>query len=138
MHAAVRGLRRGQTEERARIAILRDRLVAAVLAETPGARLSGHPVDRLANNAHFCFPQIEGEALLLALDADGICASAGSACSSGSTEPSHVLIAMGVDRDVARGALRVTLGRGTTREQIDYAAGRIIAHVAELRALRRL
>jgi cysteine desulfurase len=138
MHAAVRGLRRGQTEERARIAILRDRLVAAVLAETPGARLSGHPVDRLANNAHFCFPQIEGEALLLALDADGICASAGSACSSGSTEPSHVLMAMGVDRDVARGALRVTLGRGTTREQIDYAAGRIIVHVAELRALRRL
>lgn len=136
MHAAVRASVSRATEERVRLTTLRDRLIGAVLERVPDARLSGHPVERLPNNAHFCFPGIEAEALLLALDADGICGSAGSACSSGSVEPSHVLLAMGMERETARGALRLTLGRATTEEQIDYVAARIVANVGELRRLR--
>ncbi len=123
---------------RARIGRLRDRLISGIRGVVPGARLCGHPTERLPSNAHFCFPGIEAEALLLALDAEGICASAGSACSSGSTAPSHVLLAMGLPEHVARGALRLTLGRHTTAEQVDYVVSRLASGVAELRGLAGL
>ena len=91
--------------------------------------------NRLPNNAHFCFEGVEGESLLLALDMAGICASAGSACSAGSTEPSHVLLAMGCSVERARGALRLTLGRTSTAESVDYTVERLGEIVRDLRTL---
>ncbi len=98
---------------------LRDRLIAGLLGRIPSARLSGHPTRRLPNNAHFCFEHVDGESLLVRLDQEGICASGGSACSAGALEPSHVLTAMGLPPEVARGALRLTVGRRNTAEQIE-------------------
>ena len=128
-------------EETGRITELRDRLIDGIISTVPGANLSGpRPTGptsptRLPNNAHFCFEGVEGESLLLALDMAGICASAGSACSAGSTEPSHVLLSMGCSVERARGALRLTLGRSTTEEAVDYTVERLAAVVAELRSL---
>lgn len=126
--------------ESARLCGLRDRLIARVMDALADAMLTGHPVERLPHNAHFCFGGIEGESLVLALDAAGICASAGSACSAGSTEPSHVLTAMSIPRELARGAVRLTMGRSTTEEALDYTADTLIRSVRELRQLaaRRL
>jgi cysteine desulfurase len=98
---------------------LRDRLVADVLAAVPSAVLRGDPVDRLPGNAHFTFPGCEGDSLLFLLDAAGVSVSTGSACQAGIPEPSHVLLAMGLDEDTARGALRVTLGHTTTAADVD-------------------
>src|SRR5207248_2335151 len=97
-----------------RTAALRDRLIAGVLETVPDSELTGDPVERLPNNASFRFPGIEGEPLLLNLDMRGICGSSGSACATGSIEPSHVLLAMGYTRAEAHGALRLTLGRENT------------------------
>jgi cysteine desulfurase len=121
--------------ESRRLTSLRDRLIETVLNGLSGVRLCGPRRERLPNNVHFCLSGVEGEPLLLALDMAGVCASAGSACTTGSTEPSHVLLAMGVPVEEARGALRMTLGRGTTAEAVDYAAQRLIEAVRELRAL---
>ncbi len=98
---------------------LRDRLIAGILERIPSARLNGHPTRRLPNNAHFCFEHVDGESILVGLDQQGICASGGSACTAGALEPSHVLIAMGVPPEVARGAVRFTVGRQNTPEQIE-------------------
>lgn len=98
---------------------LRDRLIAGILERIPSARLNGHPIRRLPNNAHFCFEHVDGESLLVKLDQQGICASGGSACTAGALDPSHVLMAMGVPPEVARGALRLTVGRQNTPEQIE-------------------
>ncbi len=98
---------------------LRDRLIAGILERIPSARLNGHPIRRLPNNAHFCFEHVDGESILVGLDQQGICASGGSACTAGALEPSHVLIAMGVPPEVARGAVRFTVGRQNTPEQIE-------------------
>ncbi|HZU08157.1 MAG TPA: cysteine desulfurase NifS [Chloroflexota bacterium] len=103
----------------ARLRALRDRLIRGVLERVPGAHLTGHPTARLPNSASFVFEGVEGEALLLALDQVGICASTGSACTSGSLEASHVLKAMGLPVDLAQGSLRLTLGRDNTEDQID-------------------
>src|SRR5205085_1079250 len=100
-----------------------------------GARLSGPRDQRLPNNVHFCIEGVEGESLLLALDMAGIQASAGSACTTGSVEPSHVLLAMGIPVETARGALRMTLGRSTTEEAVDYTVERLQAVVSDLRSL---
>src|SRR5437667_800079 len=119
--------------EQKRLATLRDRLIRGIQQNVSGARLCGPVTSRLPNNAHFCFEGVEGEPLLLALDMAGICASAGSACTAGSTEPSHVMLAMGRDMETARGALRMTLGRSTTPDAVHYVAETIASCVRDLR-----
>ncbi len=103
----------------ARMTALRDRLISGVRVRIPNAILTGHPTRRLPNNASFCFPGTQGESLIVALDLEGISVSSGSACTSGSTEPSHVLKAIGLDREVAQGSLRITVGRDTTEADVD-------------------
>ncbi len=106
-------------EDARRLTALRDRIIEGIRARVPGAVLTGHPTRRLPNNASFCFPGTQGESLIVALDLEGISVSSGSACTSGDTEPSHVLTAIGLDRDVAQGSLRVTVGRDTTDAGVD-------------------
>jgi cysteine desulfurase len=109
--------------------------MARLTAKIPGVQIVGHRSERLPNNIHFCVEGVEGEPMLLSLDAAGICASAGSACAAGSTEPSHVLRALGIGSDLARGALRLTLGRSTTSEALDYTLETLCATVRGLRGL---
>ena len=95
-------------------------LLYTSLKEIPFARLNGHPSQRLSNNANFAFQFIEGESMLIMLDMEGICGSSGSACTSGSLDPSHVLLAIGLPHEIAHGSLRLTLSAETTMEQIDF------------------
>ena len=106
-------------ENAAKVSALRDKLIAG-LSEIPHSALNGDPVHRLPGNVNFCFEGIEGESLLLLLDAKGICASSGSACTSGSLDPSHVLLAIGRPHEVAHGSLRLSIGEYNTMEQIDH------------------
>ena len=99
---------------------LRDRLAAGILERVPGSILNGHATQRLPNNVNVCFPGLEAEPVLLGLDLKGIFASSGSACSTASLEPSHVLTAIGRPADIARGSLRVTVGRATTEDDVHY------------------
>jgi len=117
-----------------RLVALRDRLIASILT-IPGSHLTGHPTDRLPNNASFCFEGVEGESILLSLDLQGIAASTGSACTSGSAEPSHVLLAMGLPVELAHGSLRLTLGKDTTEEDVDAVLAALPAVIEKLRAL---
>lgn len=121
--------------EAQRLSRLRDRLIEQIEEHIPDIRINGSRENRLPHNVHLCIAGVEGEPMLLALDAVGICASAGSACSSGSTEPSHVLKAIGVTRELARGALRLTLGRSTTCEAIDTTVMALSGIVRDLRGL---
>ena len=121
--------------ENERLTGLRDDFLAQIYDAIPNVQVNGSLKHRLANNVSISVAGLDGEPILLALDAAGICASAGSACSSGSTEPSFVLTALGIPRETARGALRMTLGRGTTREQLDYTVQTLARIVRELRAL---
>lgn len=107
-------------ESSARISALRDELIKGVMEKIPYTRLNGHPEKRLPGNASFCFQYIEGESLLLNLDMKGVAASSGSACTSGSLDPSHVLLAIGLPHEIAHGSLRLTLGKMTTKEDVDY------------------
>ena len=116
-----------------RVAALRDELVRRVRAAVPDAILNGDPADRLPGNAHFSFPGCEGDALLLLLDANGICCSTGSACSAGVAQPSHVLLAMGADDDRARSSLRFTLGHTSTVADIDALMAALPAAVERAR-----
>jgi cysteine desulfurase len=120
--------------ENARVAALRDRLVAGVLARVPDVKLTGHPTGRLPNSASFALKGVEGESVLLALDLEGICVSTGSACTTGEAEPSFVLTAMGLPREWAVGSLRMTLGHLTQPEDIDTALGVLPRVVERLRA----
>ncbi len=120
-------------EHRASIAALRDRLVSGVQQLDLGAELRGHPTERLPGNAHFTFPGCEGDALLMLLDAAGIQVSTGSACSAGVPEASHVLLAMGIDDAEARGAVRFSLGRTTTGEDVDALLAALPDVVARVR-----
>ena len=120
--------------ESARLTALRDRLIAGVRSLIPEATLTGHPTERLPNNASFCFRGTQGEALIVSLDLEGFSASSGSACTSGDTEPSHVLLALGLDRDIAQGSLRLTLGRATTAADVDALLVALPPIVARLRA----
>jgi len=122
-------------EEGQRLARLRDHFYRSLSERVPGVVLHGHPTQRLPGNLHVSFEGVEGEAVLLSLDLKGIAASSGSACTSGSTEPSHVLMAMGVPPEVARGGLRFTLGRSTTLEDIDYVVEALEEIVIRLRKL---
>jgi cysteine desulfurase len=106
-------------ERAAKLRRLRDMLIDGVLERIDHVRVNGHPEERLPGNAHFAFEFIEGESLLLNLDLEGIAASSGSACTSGSLEPSHVLLAMGMPHEIAHGSLRLTLGEDNTEEDIE-------------------
>ena len=111
---------------------LRDKIIQGIQEQIPGAYLNGHPTQRLPNNVNFSFEGVEGEPILLGLDMAGIAASSGSACSSGSLEPSHVLLALGQSADLARGSLRLTLGRDNTEEQVDYTLSTLVDLVHRL------
>ena len=117
---------------------LRDHLIERVLAEIPYCRLNGHRTDRLPNNANFSFQFIEGESLLIMLDGKGICASSGSACTSGSLDPSHVLLAIGLPHEIAHGSLRLTLSEQTTEEELDYVVDCLKEIVTKLREMSPL
>ena len=117
---------------------LRDHLIHRVMTEIPYVRLNGHPSQRLSNNANFSFQFIEGESLLIMLDMAGICGSSGSACTSGSLDPSHVLLAIGLPHEIAHGSLRLTLGEETTMEDIDYTVDQLKRIVERLRSMSPL
>ncbi len=117
---------------------LRDYLIGRVMDEIPYCRLNGHKTDRLPNNANFSFRFVEGEALLIMLDGKGICASSGSACTSGSLDPSHVLLAIGLPHEIAHGSLRLTLSEETTKEDIDYVVESLKEIVGTLRNMSPL
>mgnify|MGYP000883429595 FL=1 len=121
-----------------RIAAMRDRLVRGVLGSIPDTRLNGHPKQRLPNNANFSFRYVEGESILLLLDAHGICASTGSACSSASLEPSHVLLATGLPHEEAHGSLRLTLGDANTEDDVDYVLEVLPEVIGRLRQISPL
>ncbi len=114
---------------------LRDYLIDNILATIPKSRLNGDRESRVATNANFSFEAIEGEALLLMLDMNGICASSGSACTSGSLDPSHVLLAIGLPHEIAHGSLRISLSDETTKEDIDYILQKLPNIVERLRAM---
>ena len=117
---------------------LRDYLIGRVLDEIPYVKLNGHPEKRLPNNANFSFRFIEGESLLIMLDMKGICGSSGSACTSGSLDPSHVLLAIGLPHEIAHGSLRLTLSEEITKEDIDYTVEALKEIVAQLRSMSPL
>ncbi|HIR75922.1 MAG TPA: cysteine desulfurase NifS [Candidatus Choladousia intestinipullorum] len=117
---------------------LRDYLIERILKEIPYTRLNGDRTNRLPNNTNFSFQFIEGESLLIMLDMEGICASSGSACTSGSLDPSHVLLAIGLPHEIAHGSLRLTLSAETTKEEIDYVVEKTKAIVERLRSMSPL
>ena len=122
----------------AKMKVLRDRLIFGIPARIPDVKLNGHPTERLPNNVNFSIRFIEGESILLMLDLNGIAASSGSACTSGSLDPSHVLLAMGLSHEVAHGSLRLTLSEFTTPEEIDYVLDTLPPIVEKLRAMSPL
>jgi cysteine desulfurase len=132
--AAMRIARSRQATEEARQSRLRDRIIAGVVGRIDGAVLTGHPTRRLPNNASFCIPGTEGESLIVGLDLEGFSVSSGSACTSGETEPSAVLLALGLDRELAKGSLRVTVGRATTEQQADAFVDALARVVTRLRS----
>ena len=117
-------------ENAARMSALRDRLIEGILGTIPEVKLNGHPTKRLPNNVNVSIKYIEGESILLMLDMNGIAASSGSACTSGSLDPSHVLLALGLPHEVAHGSVRLTLGDDTTDEDVDYVL-KILPEVAK-------
>lgn len=125
-------------ENNERLIKLRDRLIKKVFENIDHVRLNGHPTKRLPGNANFCFEYIEGESMLLSLDMEGIAASSGSACTSGSLDPSHVLLAIGLPHELAHGSLRLTLGDFNTEEEVDYVVEKLTEIVARLRAMSPL
>lgn len=131
--AAMRIASARRAAESARQAALRDRLIAGIRSRIADATLTGHPTERLPNNASFCFRGTQGEALVVSLDLEGFSVSSGSACTSGNTDPSHVLLALGLERDLAQGSLRLTVGRETTVADVDRLLDALPPIVARLR-----
>ena len=117
---------------------LRNHLIERVLNEIPYSRLNGHREDRLPGNANFCFRFIEGESMLILLNQLGICASSGSACTSGSLDPSHVLLAIGLPHEIAHGSLRISLSEETSIEEIDYVVDELKKIITRLRSMSPL
>ncbi|MEE0203477.1 cysteine desulfurase NifS [Faecalicatena contorta] len=117
---------------------LRDYLIGRIEKEIPYCRLNGHRQNRLPNNVNFSFQFVEGESLLIKLDMNGICASSGSACTSGSLDPSHVLLAIGLPHEIAHGSLRMTLSEETTKEELDFVVEKLKTIVGELRNMSPL
>jgi len=127
-------------ENSARLIHMRDRLIKGLLSSIPDTRLNGHPTLRLPNNVNVSVRYIEGEAQLLRLDLQGICGSSGSACTSGSLDPSHVLLAIGLSHEIAHGSLRLTLGIDNTEEDVDYVLSvmpEIVQNLREMSALQK-
>jgi cysteine desulfurase len=122
----------------AHVTALRDKLIAGIMDKIPDVKLNGHPVQRMPGNVNVSFMYVEGESLLLNLDLKGIAASSGSACTSGSLDPSHVLLAMGLTHEVAHGSLRISLGRGNTEQEIDYCLECLPDIVGRLRSMSPL
>lgn len=114
---------------------LRDALIKGVMEKIPQVRLNGHPTKRLPGNANFCFDYIEGESILLSLDLIGVAGSSGSACTSGSLDPSHVLLAIGLPAGIAHGSLRLTIGKHTTMEDIEYVVDNLVGIIERLRKM---
>ena len=125
-------------EKNTRIKGLRDKLMNGILNTVPYCKLNGDPVNRLSNNVNIGFEFVEGESLLLLLDMNGVAASSGSACTSGSLDPSHVLLALGLPHEKAHGSLRMTLGEKTTEEEIDYVLEKLPAIVQRMRDMSPL
>jgi len=136
--AAVLAAKRLANNENENEKRLRDRLIDGILERIDDVILTGHRTERLPFHTSFCFHYIEGESMLLRLDALGIGASSGSACTSGSLEPSHVLLAIGLPHEIAHGSLRLTLGKDTSDEDIDYVLENLPKVVESLRAMSPL
>ncbi len=136
--AAVERAMRTMEERTKKERELRDYLIDRVLREVPYTRLNGHRTNRLPNNANFSFQFVEGESLLIMLDTEGICGSSGSACTSGSLDPSHVLLAIGLPHEIAHGSLRLTLSEETTKEDLDIVVEAIKRIVGRLREMSPL
>lgn len=117
---------------------LRDKLINGILEKIPNTILTGHPTERLSHNASFCFKNVEGESILINLDMEGIAASSGSACTSGSLAPSHVLTAMGYDHATAHGSIRFTLGKENTEADVDYVLEKLPPIIEKLRKMSPL
>ncbi|NLY67452.1 MAG: cysteine desulfurase NifS [Tissierellia bacterium] len=122
----------------AKLIKLRDRMINKILEKIDYVRLNGHPTNRLPGNVNVCFEFIEGESILLSLDMEGIAASSGSACTSGSLEPSHVLLAIGLSHEIAHGSVRLTLGDFNTEEEVDYVVEKLAEIVSRLRTMSPL
>ena len=133
MAAALQLVLQRRAPDNAHFGQLRDSLIAGVLQRVPESRLSGHPQQRLPNHASFVFREVDGNALLMRLDLEGVAASSGSACKTGDPRPSSVLLAMGAQPDWARGSLRLSVGRATTAADVDYAVQTVERCVAALR-----
>lgn len=121
-----------------RIRKLRDEFEKMITEQIPGTKVNGHPEKRLPNNCHFSFARVDSEALLLRLDLAGISVSGGSACTAGSTEPSHVLQAIGLEKELLKGSIRITLGRETTRDEMQKTAQVLTETVSDLRSMNCL
>ena len=117
---------------------LRNYMITRIAAEVPYCRLNGDAEKRLPNNVNFSFRFVEGESLLIKLDMEGICASSGSACTSGSLDPSHVLLAIGLPDEIAHGSLRLTLSEENTKEEIDFVVDKIKEIVEYMRNMSPL
>ncbi len=127
-----------ELDQEQNLAYLRDRLIKGIMERIPHVQLNGHPTKRVPGNVNVSIRYVEGESLLLNLDMKGIAASSGSACTSGSLDPSHVLLAMGLSHEIAHGSLRMTLGRDNTEEDIDYVLEVLPPIVERLRAMSPL
>ncbi len=125
-------------EETARLTVLREKLINGLLEKIPHSQVNGHRTKRLPGNCNLSFAFVEGESILMLLDAAGIAASSGSACTSGSLDPSHVLLALGLSHELAHGSVRFTLGLGTTEEEVDYVLEVLPDIVARLREMSPL
>ncbi|MFC1931700.1 cysteine desulfurase NifS [Chloroflexota bacterium] len=135
---AIEIARQEMSEEAERVTFLRDKIISGLLAQIDHTRLNGHPRKRLPNNVNVSIFFAEGESMCLSLDLEGICISTGSACSSGSLEPSHVMIALGLPPEQAHSSLRLTLGKWTTEEEVDQVLEVLPRIVAKLRAMSPL
>ncbi len=136
--AAIEIMTRELDQNAAKMTALRDRMIREIARTIPDVKLNGHPTERLPNNVNFSIRFIEGESILLMLDLNGIAASSGSACTSGSLDPSHVLLAMGLKHEVAHGSLRMTLSEYTTDQEIDYVLEILPQIVQKLRDMSPL
>ena len=138
MGAAAEETAGNMEESMAKVAAIRDHIIARIENEIPHAKLNGHRTNRLPGNVNFCFRFIEGEGMLMLLDANGICAASGSACTSGSLDPSHVLLAIGLPHEIAHGSLRLSLSEETTMEEADKTVDALVEIIPRLRSMSPL
>lgn len=138
MAEAAEEMNENMAEKIASVSVVRDHLIARLESEIPYAKLNGHRTERLPGNVNFCFRFIEGESMLMLLDSEGICASSGSACTSGSLDPSHVLLAIGLPHEIAHGSLRLSINEETTIEEADKVVESLKVIIPRLRSMSPL